>query len=51
MKKFLLCLIFTSSCVNKKEQNVESIYKTPVIDLPEDDELDDLPEASEEGSN
>ena len=51
MKKFLLCLIFISGCINKKEQNIESIYKPPIIDLPEDDELDDLPEAYEEGGN
>ena len=47
MKKYLPLMIFLSCCAKKKDQNLEEIYRAPVIELPDDEELDELPEAED----
>ena len=46
----VIFLILLVACVKKKPIESEQTYMIPVeeIDLPEDDELDDLPEAGED---
>jgi len=36
------------SCTPKKKEAVEPMYTVPEIEWPEDEDLDDLPEAGEE---
>ena len=43
MKLLFLLLIF--SCTKKHKAKLEEIYKKEEIVLPDDEELDDLPEA------
>jgi hypothetical protein len=41
----LLLFIFLFSCAKKHKTKLEEIYKKDEIVLPDDDDLDDLPEA------
>ena len=40
--------IMALSCTPKKKEVVEPMYTVPEIEWPEDEDLDDLPEAGEE---
>ena len=51
MKKLLFASVLLLGCAKKKSQDLEDIYAPPVIDFPEDDELDDLPESNKEDKN
>ena len=35
------------ACAGKKKEAVQPTYQLPEIDLPDDEDLDDLPEAGE----
>ena len=36
------------ACSGKKKEAVQPVYQAPEIDLPDDEDLDDLPEAGED---
>ena len=46
---FMIALpAFLIACPGKKKEAVQPIFESPEIEWPEDDDLDDLPEAGEE---
>jgi hypothetical protein len=40
--------IALSACSGKKKDAVQPVYQAPEIELPDDEDLDDLPEAGED---